>query len=923
MIGIDFGTTKTLVTRINPTNDWPVPVRLGVGSDYIPTAVYIEDGGKIYFGEDADERVADNTGLYLRGFKMKLGSTTPLYMHFADDGRVVQLHAKDLVREYLLYIRKRIEENVFMEAGSVTRAVITRPVNFSPALLEELKEAAHEAGFTEVKLTTEPEAAGLAFCRMNAAKAFKRSALVVDWGGGTLDFALVTRDGDTIRTHPRLTDGDTTMGGEVFDELLWNYVMQVLRQQGISQLDPISAMPMIRRAKERLSTDTQVTLRLSHMGGVCPPIPLSRKFFNNLIIRYVESAAQKVQQLLRNIPQENRPEMLLLVGGSCRIPLIKETLEDICGLPAHSWEHSREAVGLGAALWQHTMPTPQTAITPAPQTTTTPPAPQPTLQQQDAESLFLCAEYYANNIGANQDHAQAARFYHQAAVQRHAQAQNKLGDCYYYALGVAEDNAQAAYWYTQATQEGCAEAYFNLGYLYENGHGVEQDYAQAARLYNMAATNGVKDAQHNLALLYLKGQGVPKDQESAVYWYTQAADAGHPRAQYELGCMYKIGHGVPRDFGKSLRYLQPAAEQGLPEAQYELGCMYREGQGVAQNDAQAVYYYRLAAEQGYARAQSNLVFMYTNGYGVIPDATKATYWRNKSLQIKARRPQHTPPAATAEESAAQDGIALFNTACQYYNNQDYRQAVPLLLQAAEQELADAQYLLGLCYDNGSGVPQNSTHAFSWYGKAAQQGHAPAQFRLGQFYAAGTVIQQNFSLAAHWYKLAAEQGLADAQYHLGSLYETGNGVPQNLRTAARWYELAANQDHVLAQFNLAYLYENGNDISHTHSYQAAARWYSQAAQLNHAASQCNLGLLYENGCGVPQDYTQAVFWYRKSAAQGFPRAQYLLGRCYENGHGKSKDKKLAREWYQKAAAQGHEKAKAALKRLTSFFGKLFG
>ena len=344
-IGIDFGTSKTLVSHINPQTKRPETLRLGRGCDYLPTSVYIDTTGQLFFGDEADDMLEDYTGRYLRGFKMQLGSPAPLHVYL-DNGRPRMLTAKDLVQKYLQFIRCRVQELVY-HGEPVTAATITRPVGFSPAQCEELKQAAHDAGFGTVEFSTEPEAAGLAFCRLNAAQAFKHSALIVDWGGGTLDFALVTRKGDTICTHSSLTDGDATMGGEKFDEKLWLHVEQEMPHK----LNPITQLPKIRRAKELLSSRENITLRLSYEGGTCPPLLIQREDFNELISAEVHKAVAKVQKLLTRIPAEHKPEMLLLVGGSSQIPLIKEQLEATCNLPAHRWHYSREAVAMGAALW--------------------------------------------------------------------------------------------------------------------------------------------------------------------------------------------------------------------------------------------------------------------------------------------------------------------------------------------------------------------------------------------------------------------------------------------------------------------------------------------------------------------------------------------------------------------------------------------
>ena len=345
-IGIDFGTTKTLVSRVNPRTGRPESLKLGRETFHLPSTVYIDDKGQYYFGDDADDMIEEETGCYMRGFKMKLGSATSVY--WMSNRSIL---ARDLVREYLKYIRRQVEKLVF-HGERITKATITRPVKFSPAQCQELEQAAKDAGFQKIEFITEPEAAGLAYCRMSSSQAFARSALVVDWGGGTLDFALVTRKDDTVQTHPDLTDGDTSMGGEKFDNLLWNHVEQAAEKMGVDQLDYIAQLPHVRRAKEVLSTQQNFNLRLSSAAGACPPIPLSRNEFNKLIEHDVAIAAEKIQTLIRRIPVEQKPEMLLLVGGSSLIPLIKEHLEVTCNLPAIRWQYSREAVALGAALYK-------------------------------------------------------------------------------------------------------------------------------------------------------------------------------------------------------------------------------------------------------------------------------------------------------------------------------------------------------------------------------------------------------------------------------------------------------------------------------------------------------------------------------------------------------------------------------------------
>ncbi|MCM1261549.1 MAG: sel1 repeat family protein [Butyrivibrio sp.] len=83
---------------------------------------------------------------------------------------------------------------------------------------------------------------------------------------------------------------------------------------------------------------------------------------------------------------------------------------------------------------------------------------------------------------------------------------------------------------------------------------------------------------------------------------------------------------------------------------------------------------------------------------------------------------------------------------------------------AEQGYAEAQYYLGLMYDDGKGVERNPAQAAEWYRKAAEQGIAAAQSNLGAMYETGDGVQTDYALAKKWYSLAAKQGETDEQQH---------------------------------------------------------------------------------------------------------------------------------------------------------------
>lgn len=210
----------------------------------------------------------------------------------------------------------------------------------------------------------------------------------------------------------------------------------------------------------------------------------------------------------------------------------------------------------------------------------------------------------------------------------------------------------------------------------------------------------------------------------------------------------------------------------------------------------------------------------------------------------------------------------------YYDKEQYSEAVPWFSKAAEQGYADAQFYLGKCYDLGWGVTEDKTQGFAWSRKAAEQGHAEAQHWLGYCYYYGNGVTRNYIQAVAWYRKAAEQGEKYAQYELGN-----------------WYH-------------------------GTQDYTQAAAWFRKAAEQGVAPAQYKLGECYFRGDGVMTDRTQAVAWYRKAAEQGYVEAQYELGSCYENGCGVTQNKSEALYWYRKAAAQGEPVAEEYAQRLES-------
>ncbi len=198
-------------------------------------------------------------------------------------------------------------------------------------------------------------------------------------------------------------------------------------------------------------------------------------------------------------------------------------------------------------------------------------------------------------------------------------------------------------------------------------------------------------------------------------------------------------------------------------------------------------------------------------------------------QQKHLIPADKQRSVTQQSSLASRGLELALNVRQKNESTLYDEcdAIPELVRwwyyrANEQQDAEAQYMLGVMYDGGDGVPQDAAEAVRWYLRAAEQGDADAQYNLGVSYANGEGISQDDVEAAYWYRQAAEQGDADAQVMLGVLYAEA----QSDKLAVYWYCQAAEQGHMWAQFYLGARYGEGKGV--LQDYVQAHKWFNLAA-----------------------------------------------------------------------------------------------
>jgi len=354
-IGIDFGTTKTMVSYFNPATGRVELIRLGRDRDSIPTTVHVDESGDCLFGEDADDQIETDPEGYVRAFKLHLGEKESVLLRSDETSEA-------LTAKFLRHIKNECEQSVF-HGEKVTSATITIPVSFAPARRASLRKAAEAAGFSSVSFMPEPEAAGTAFLRENPADKFSR-ALVLDWGGGTLDIAIISRDEDgSIHADRHCAEGRDDVGGEEMDRgLLDNLDDMWDRAFGSRLLSSEENVPKLLREAEKvkigLSRKDAVPFRRGR-----DKIEVSKNQFRQIVEQLLQAAVDLVQSALaKNRAQGNPPpDSILLIGGTSQSPVVRETMETAFPkLRVLSWHHSHEAVALGASQAQTKLPVKRT-----------------------------------------------------------------------------------------------------------------------------------------------------------------------------------------------------------------------------------------------------------------------------------------------------------------------------------------------------------------------------------------------------------------------------------------------------------------------------------------------------------------------------------------------------------------------------------
>ena len=386
------------------------------------------------------------------------------------------------------------------------------------------------------------------------------------------------------------------------------------------------------------------------------------------------------------------------------------------------------------------------------------------------------------------------------ATKGDSNAQYQLGLMYRSGAGIEQNKYQAIHWLTRAADADNTQAQYALAMIYRENADSPQDEKKAVSWYQRAANSGHADAQYSLGLLYANGDGIKQNTILANKWFKQSAEQGNMAAKVALIASGKSSSPATTQ----LAAIEPTSvtPKILPKV----------------------------ATPASASASPKVIELtappettFVNNDVKPKNAAIVTAQEEPQEQIRVasitapprvRQPVQNDAAApaTVEEVSKPQAKASVSPSTVDTPSHQSRQLddksdidVAGIQQGARAGKAKSQLLLGSLYEEGKGgMQQDYIKAAEWYRKSADQGYSQAQYNLGLLYEDGKGMEQDYYEASQWYKRAANNGFSEAQNNLGVLYIMGKGVIKNINNAELMFRRSADQGNENGKRNLKML-----------------------------------------------------------------------------------------------------------------------
>ena len=357
-VGIDLGTTNSLVASVR---SGVAEVLLDeVGAALLPSVVHYAQDQVVEVGKQALVQTASDPLNTIASIKRVMGRSreeidaTSEYIPFQFEeniGNVPRVKtvagprtAVEISAEILKTLKLRAEQSL---GGDLVGAVVTVPAYFDDSQRQATKDAAKLAGLNVFRLLNEPTAAAIAYGLDQKAEGI---IAVFDLGGGTFDISILRLRKGVFEVMS--TGGDSALGGDDFDHAIAQWWLQ---QAGLSTDDNHALMRQLltaaRCAKENLTSASKAELTVELANGERISHELSRDQFDTLIKDLVKKTIVACRRAMRDAGiDKSNVSAIVMVGGSTRVPLVRQQVEKFFGRSAHTNINPDQVVAIGAAI---------------------------------------------------------------------------------------------------------------------------------------------------------------------------------------------------------------------------------------------------------------------------------------------------------------------------------------------------------------------------------------------------------------------------------------------------------------------------------------------------------------------------------------------------------------------------------------------
>jgi molecular chaperone DnaK len=359
-LGIDVGTSfiAAAICRQRPDGHADLEVvPLGIRSDLVRSVIYLASGGELIVGEAAERRAGADPGRVVRGFVGSVDHDTPIVV----DG--IRYSASQLTAAVVRWVVDRVAQR---EGGPARGISVTHPVSWDDSTIQAMEDDLSAVGLPDVNFCAGPQVAAMSYA-IRERIGVGATIAIYDLGGGVFNAAVVRTAGtstpDTAAALPSTAllgvPQTICLGGTDFDDAVFGHVLAAV--PALSEWEPGAAARLRRgfalcrreciEAKETLSVDTEVTIPVL-LPQLQSEVKLTRVEFEDLIRPQITETVEALQRTLASAGVTPADlDLVLLIGGSSRIPLVAELLTAELGRPVVVDPEPHAAVALGAALY--------------------------------------------------------------------------------------------------------------------------------------------------------------------------------------------------------------------------------------------------------------------------------------------------------------------------------------------------------------------------------------------------------------------------------------------------------------------------------------------------------------------------------------------------------------------------------------------